>query len=292
MHNFISPESVNLVIYHANCVDGFASAWAAHKFLRSSTIYLPCAYGDIPIIPKAIDKRSIIYIVDFSFSRQVIKVFADLANQVVILDHHKTAQEVLESWETKPDNVTIVFDVERSGAGITWDYFHDTRNQRPEFIDYIEDRDLWRFFLPSSKEVNAYISFMPKTFEAYDDFLYTDIEDMVEIGAILLRQHQKICEEIILDAREVTINGKIGLACNCTPQFSSEVGNLLAQKSGTYGATYHSTRDGSVKWSLRSEKDYDVSAIAKQFGGGGHKNAAGFSLNPDEADNTDSISFP
>lgn len=59
---------------------------------------------------------------------------------------------------------------------------------------------------------------------------------------------------------------------------------MLAQKSGTYGATYYSTKDGSLKWSLRSTGNYDVSAIAKDFGGGGHKNAAGFTLVSDDAD--------
>ena len=33
---------------------------------------------------------------------------------------------------------------------------------------------------------------------------------------------------------------------------------------------------GKVRVSLRSEGDYDVSGIAKRYGGGGHKNAAGF----------------
>ncbi|PLX31947.1 MAG: hypothetical protein C0604_06035, partial [Clostridiales bacterium] len=34
--------------------------------------------------------------------------------------------------------------------------------------------------------------------------------------------------------------------------------------------------EGSVKVSMRSKGDYDVSQIASIFGGGGHKNAAGF----------------
>lgn len=300
MHNFISPAVTDVVIYHDNCVDGFASAWAAYRFLAPNTIYLPCSYGQIPELPNTINDHSNIYIVDFSFSRQILKVFAALAKHVVVLDHHKTAQEALENWEDKPENVEIVFDMNRSGAGITWDWFnqnwYDTpktnlalAGNRPSFINYVEDRDLWRFALPSSKEVNAYISHVPKTFEAYDDFDYTTFEDMSVSGKLLLDQHQKFCEEIVLDARDVIINDKAGLACNCTPQFSSEVGNLLTKKSGTYGATYHSTRDGSVKWSLRSEGDYDVSAIAKQFGGGGHKNASGFSLTPNETDRSDCI---
>ena len=39
-------------------------------------------------------------------------------------------------------------------------------------------------------------------------------------------------------------------------------------------------RDGNYIYSLRSRADsgIDVSAIAKKYGGGGHKNAAGFKL--------------
>lgn len=285
MHNFESPAHTHLVIYHANCTDGFAAAWVARRFLPIATRFEPCSYGEFP--KPALYQDKIVYIVDFSFPREVLTNMAAIATKIVVIDHHKTAQEALEDWEDRSENIKIYFDLSKSGAGRTWDYFNQPNTPRPAFIDYIEDRDLWKFKLPYSKEINAYISFVNKTFISYDILCGLATSKMIDKGELLLAQHQKICEEIALAAVFVTINKIPGLACNCTPQFSSEVGHILAQKSETFGATYHYIKNGSVKWSLRSIGDYDVSAIAKEFGGGGHKNAAGFTLGSDGADRSD-----
>lgn len=48
---------------------------------------------------------------------------------------------------------------------------------------------------------------------------------------------------------------------------------------GTFGLCWTLNQTKPVaNCSLRSNGDYDVSAIAKAFGGGGHKNAAGFEV--------------
>lgn len=285
-----------VVIYHDNCMDGFASAWAFHvlkeKNYPDGVEYISCIYGnDKPLAYPAYNDYNL-FVVDFSFSREWITKWAPAFNHVTILDHHKTAKEALENWEDKPENVTIVFDMSRSGAGITWDYFYESNygptygnTLRPLLIDYVEDRDLWKFKLAQSKEVNAVIAITPKDFKAYNNLsshMNMDIHKVTEIGEYLTIQHQQICESIVKDARPIIIQcapgeeGYHGLACNCTGQFSSEVGNLLVLSGANFGATYFSDKEGKVKWSLRSTGDYDVSKIAKSFGWGGHKNAAGF----------------
>jgi nanoRNase/pAp phosphatase (c-di-AMP/oligoRNAs hydrolase) len=70
-----------------------------------------------------------------------------------------------------------------------------------------------------------------------------------------------------------------GLAANCPPHLTSDVGHELANQSGTFGLCWTLSKEGlTAQCSLRSNGDYDVSAIAKAFGGGGHKNAAGFEV--------------
>lgn len=288
METVKSPTGTNkaVVIYHANCVDGFASAWAFHTLKENDypggVWYQAMSYGQQfdQIWPRG--KHVDCFIVDFSFDRKMLDVLARSFNKILVLDHHKTAAETLTTWEDKPKNLEIVFDMERSGCGITWDYFvGNERRVRPLFLNYIEDRDLWRFQLRESKEVNAFITFQDKTFNVYNLLNEFRLIDMARDGSLLMEQHQKFCEQMAEDARPLTISNGLGeswngLASNCTPQFSSEVGNLLANRSGTFGATYHSQKDGLVKWSIRSVGDYDVAAIAKLFGGGGHRNAAGF----------------
>ena len=119
------------VLYHANCDDGFGAAWAARKKLGDAAVYVPVKYGD-PLPPTVTGER--VYVVDFSYPRDVLETLADRC-KVVVLDHHKTAQEDLA------DLPFAEFDMERSGAGMTWDYFFPGQ-PRPPLIDHIEDRDL------------------------------------------------------------------------------------------------------------------------------------------------------
>ena len=69
-----------------------------------------------------------------------------------------------------------------------------------------------------------------------------------------------------------------GLAANCPFHLQSDVGHELANQSGTFGLLWCIDKDNRCKCSLRSNGEYDVSAIAKAFGGGGHRNAAGFQV--------------
>lgn len=287
-----------IVIYHANCMDGFGSAWAFHKLAEhkfTDVQYIPCSYGTVPDVDYT---GKLVYILDFSFSRDVLLKIKETAQTILVLDHHKTAQEALESWPSEEHpGIVIEFDMKRSGAGMTWDALckyivggEINVEPRPPLINYIEDRDLWKFQLPQSKEINAVIAaeaFDFPDWSALNIDLQTNIHNVVAIGCALLKQHTKHVESICKCAREcsisTTIHGLIepekvhhGLVANAPPQFASDVGHQLAQQSGTFGATYYTDEKGDTKWSLRSVGDYDVSAIAKEYGGGGHKNAAGF----------------
>jgi len=272
-----------VVIYHDNCVDGFASAWAfkrlAEKDYKDGVIYVPAQY-DKPLIRNELwDIRSDIFILDFSFSRNIITNYARAFASVTVLDHHKTAAEALSGWDHGFSNLEIVFDMSRSGAGISWDYFSEGQ-LRPELIDYVEDRDIWKWELPDSKEINSLIGFTKKEFDAYDrlhELLESRYDAAVGMGSLLLEQQQRHVQSIITTTkRPIKINGKHGLICNCPGQFASDVGNELAKMSGTFGATCYQGSDEKIHFSLRSIGDYDVSAMARDFGGGGHKNAAGF----------------
>lgn len=99
---------------------------------------------------------------------------------VVVLDHHKTAVEMLCGDATIGENVEKIIDMERSGATIAFDYFKEklfgkeTDLQRrndfgvgrelvPEtqfarvhrLFKYIEDGDLWKWVLPDSKAFSS-----------------------------------------------------------------------------------------------------------------------------------------
>lgn len=69
--------------------------------------------------------------------------------------------------------------------------------------------------------------------------------------------------------------------CKASTEDIAQVANILNTVPGTKFSLILSERgDGTVKGSMRSEeyKDTDVSKIAAQFGGGGHKLASGFEV--------------
>lgn len=280
-----------LIIYHKDCTDGYGAAFAAWYEFRDNAEYLACQYGDDNHkgnILEIIDGRGV-YILDFSFPKEVMEELIERAETVVWLDHHKTA---FESWcpgefdryEYQTPNTYILLNNNRSGAVLSWEYFF-APEQAPRLLRHIDDRDRWQFKMEGTKEIHAMLSSMkPWAFEQWEKLLDTPVDQLAADGAAILRAQNLHVSSMTKQAMKCAIVNPRdtygmfpaeGLAVNATLHIS-EVGNELAKKSGTYGLVWYVGQDGRCKCSLRSIGDYDVSAIAKTFGGGGHKNAAGF----------------
>lgn len=258
-----------LVLYHANCLDGFGAAYAAWRRFEDSADYVPVNYGDSP--PDVTGKE--VYILDFSYKRDVLLEMEAKAKSLLVLDHHKTAQEDLEGLDF------AIFDMDRSGCVIAWEHFH--HSYAPAALRLIQDRDLWRFHMSITKPFSAALrAFVPQTFEAWDYAISSlaATHELARRGEDLLAVFDKDVAELAKRSHAIRLRGFDGLACNATPKYASELGNVLAEESGTFAAIY--SFDGATQlwyYSLRSVGDFDVSEIAKHWLGGGHKNAAGFS---------------
>jgi hypothetical protein len=229
-----------------------------------------------------------IYILDFSFPHEVMTHLMREAEHVTWLDHHKTAFEMwtpnIEITPTtlyKHENahVFITLDNARSGAAIAWDFFQ--ASPRPNLIQHIQDYDLWQFKLDDTK---AYMKALwltaPWSFEQWADLEANQANygcsAFVSAGAALLREHNNQVQRATAKSRRCMVHASYGLAVNAPPNLTSDSGHALAVQSGTFGLIYHIDHELKAKCSLRSTGDYDVSALAKVYGGGGHKNAAGF----------------
>jgi oligoribonuclease NrnB/cAMP/cGMP phosphodiesterase (DHH superfamily) len=227
----------------------------------------PGVYGEDP--PDVTGQH--VMLVDFSYKRPVLERMAQQAASVTIIDHHQSAQADLEGL----DGVSAFFDMHRSGAGLTWDIFFPGQ-PRPALIDHVEDRDLWRFKLPKTREIQAAVFSYPYEFEVWDRLMEANLDDLAAEGAAIERKHQKDVAELIGKAtRRMTIAGHTVPVANLPYVYASDAGHLLAQGE-PFAGCYYDTPTGRV-FSLRSHEDgMDVSKIAAQYGGGGHKHAAGF----------------
>jgi hypothetical protein len=294
-----------ICIYHGGCVDGFTAAWAVWRALGEIDFH-PGIYGEAP---PDVTGRDVI-MVDFSYKRPVIDTMAATCRTMLILDHHKTAAADLArierpyvenmGWEAYLDSVHnafhqldrdprapfAIFDMERSGAQIAWDFFHTAAHPRPTLVDYVADRDLWRFNLEFSREVSAYIYSWPMDFDQWTrtalklDASERDFQDVFLSGAAILRQHDRNVASVIRNTRQtMVIGGQRVPVANCPHFMGSEAGHMLGEDQ-PFAATYYD-REGGRVFSLRSrEGGADVAAIAAQYGGGGHYHAAGFKAAP------------
>lgn len=279
---------MDLIISHRGCPDGWAAAYICKKRYPEAEIML-LDHGKNP--PYAEVEGKNVIVVDFSWRTREENIrLSKLAKSFQILDHHKTAEAELEGLDF------ATFDMKRSGAGLAWDYIYgkdsrcfsgwvnvntDEKNwwlPRPWWVDYTEDRDLWNWALPNSKEVNEYLRVLPKTIESWDAMAAHDtVETATQAGIGIEKGTQYYVREVVGQRQLGTLNGLTVGVVNAQYVSCSEVGNELAKES-QIGMSYFEREDGIMQFSLRSIGDIDVSVIAKENGGGGHKNAAGFQL--------------
>jgi hypothetical protein len=275
-----------LVIYHGGCRDGFAAAWAASCALRGrgGADYHAGYYGQPP--PDVRGRE--VYVVDFSYPRETLEQMHADAAWLIVLDHHKTAQAAMEGLSFAR------FDMNRSGAGMTWDWFAretgEVTDTRPWLIDYVEDRDLWRHALPHSHEVNAWIGSLAFDLAAWDAAHADMAQDAVEVGdplraavikgKAIIAKTQQYVREVSKNARRVSFAGFDNIPLVNAPQVDiSELLDHLGQGE-PIAMGWWQRADGVFQYSLRSREpsEVDVSEIAKRYGGGGHKRAAGFQV--------------
>ncbi len=280
-----------LCIYHANCTDGFTAAWAVRRALGDEVEFHPGVYGEAP---PDVTGRNVV-LVDFSYKRAVLNEMAAKAHSVLVLDHHKSAQEDLAGFQEPPEDweawkyaishenplgfPAVRFDMLRSGAGITWDFFFP-EDERPELLDFVEDRDLWLFKLPATRFACAALFSYDQTFENWDAIFDYPVENIIDDGKALERNHLKLVKDSVRFARKMEIGGHTVPVLNTIPSLTSDCGHELA-KGNPFSACYVDVQN-SRQFSLRStDEGLDVSEIAKMYGGGGHRNAAGFKVSRD-----------
>ena len=266
-------DAPHLVLYHDNCPDGFTAAWAAWRaFGDQRAQYVAVNYGQSP--PLHLAMRRDVYLVDFSYPRTALDQLADVAASVTIFDHHETARADLKDWSRG----RVVFDMERSGAGITWDELHFWL--RPKLISYVEDRDLWRWALPHSRAVSEWLFSIPRTFRDWDDATYElerDLEGVVKQGEGFLRLKRERVAKVCENVRWVTLGGQRIPVVNTAWDFS-EIGEYLAERLDAPCAGYYFDRADRRQWGFRRRAgaDFNVAALCQRYGGGGHPGAAGF----------------
>lgn len=203
-----------LCIYHGSCADGFGAAWVVNCFCQQNDIPVEFHAGVYQNSPPDCTDRHVL-LVDFSYKADVLAEMHYASRSLLVLDHHKTARddlsmlpiakgisETLQNWMIEAYYpASAVFDMERSGAGITWDYFYPGK-PRPKLIDHIEDRDLWKFKLEGTREIQAALFSYPYDFETWDKLIWEfeswSVNSRLQLeGKAIERKHFKDINELL-----------------------------------------------------------------------------------------------
>ncbi|KAH6770520.1 DHHA1 domain protein [Perilla frutescens var. hirtella] len=312
------------VLYHYPCPDGAFAALAAYLFFSHSpaaatplffpnTVYAPLRAENLPL--NEIDN---VYLLDFVGPPGFVEQLSSKVGSVVVLDHHKTALEMLGSGIPASGNVTKVIDMDRSGATIAYDYFKEkllggdansniddavAEFQRVRrLFEYIEDGDLWRWRLPNSKAFSSGLKDLKHEFDAtsnpllFQQLLSLDLDTVISQGMSSLADKQRMIEEVLEQSYEIALGG--GAFGNCLAvnadsiqELRSELGHQLACKSlkmnlrGIGAVVYRVPElenDLLLKISLRSVDDEDTTPISQTYEGGGHRSASSFIMDSAE----------
>ncbi len=272
-----------LVLFHDACMDGLTAAWLMWRRHFERADYQAVRYGEPP--PDVCDRY--VYVLDFSYPPDVMLKMALDAKRVICLDHHKSAIERDADWDhMKHCNVELHFDMTQSGAMLTNQYLNALRSLW--IVDYVQDRDLWAWKLPHSREINAYLAASVmgldtvEAFHKLNDIRAESLKEVTQRGIGARMQIDAYVRQVSKEAHFVQFDGAKVPVVNVSRPFTSDVLNELA-KGKPFALGWREEGEKLV-FSLRSteESSTDVSLIAKKFGGGGHRNAAGFVRNRGE----------
>ena len=279
-----NSEKEIVIVYHKSsdtefCEDGFAAAFAAWLRFRSKAEYWPGLHGKQ--IPIEAFRGKIAYFLDFSYPIAVMEKIEAVSKSLTVIDHHKSVIEEAKGLPYFAESKTGL-----SGAALAWHYFQDPKKKYslPLMFQHIQDNDLWKHQLEETKPFIYRLRLEKHTFKHWEELLY-QLEDkgqhsyckFIKQGKLLQKQIEYDTDAMMDQAFPVKLSGIVGLAINANRSYVSELGEKLANQSGTFAAIFKILPDAWVDISLRSQSDEcDVGKIATSFGGGGHPRSAGF----------------
>lgn len=253
-----------------------------------------------------------VIMVDFSFPMELMKAIQNTANSFIWIDHHRTAMEEHEKFGLDLPGMRRVG---WAACELTWSFIRGDDCDVPEAVRLLGRYDVWDHqdpavlpfqyrcrmedTMPTSPEALYFwhhlLSDDPQFLDAGNN-VFLELQDVVSEGRLLLeyesQQNAKFCNTY---AKETVVHAPKGIIFdprNGDPAFpySAIAANRGFCNSKLFDSVYDPAKHDLMvsfvrhagrthKWtvSLYSTKpDVDCGAIAKTFGGGGHKGAAGF----------------
>jgi hypothetical protein len=300
----------NYVIFHKNCLDGFTGFLILHN---SNSIDYENAkiFPDVPSatkMPPGVEDKNVI-IIDVAYNSNVLQDIIKYAKSVVFIDHHETIKNDVENIKKTSkyaDKLTVIYDDRLCGATLTWNFIHE-KKKMPLFLSYIQDNDTGTWNLPDTEHFVAAI-------EAKYDFrvdkenmrtwekLFADktVTKLIKRGRIyyeyvkfLVKSNKNrysvhnFPSDVIYSEHKSLFSkpGQYKVAVYCgsgCPSATALARQIMKNTNCDFVIMWVYIMDKKKYVLTFRSRDADVGAIAKVFGGGGHKLAASCSITSDK----------
>jgi oligoribonuclease NrnB/cAMP/cGMP phosphodiesterase (DHH superfamily) len=247
--------------------------YAAWKKFGDKAEYIGVNYGKP--LPR-IENGSDVYIIDFSYPKEILRELNGRSSKLLVLDHHKTAQEDLAG------EPYAIFDMDRSGAVLAWNYFFPDSTV-PTLLEMIQDMDLWKWKIPGTRNIMNFLEILGDDVSTWDQLVPLRGGVYSKGGYISQYQDRLLEKQVHKDNIAFRNIGKHKVGILNTSVYPSEIGSWICINCNVdYSMTWNMDSTNVVRLSFRSVGDFDVSEIAKLYGGGGHRNASGARTTPDK----------
>jgi hypothetical protein len=284
-----------LVLYHWPCADGAFAALAARMSPTEGRrmIFVPhkttqaLSIDSLPAAEK-------VYLLDFCGPTGFMRTLCAKYPSVVLLDHHKTADEemtkMLASPEGQPSNLHVKLDMNHSGCVIALNYFGVADQMSADTLriyEYVQDGDLWAHKLPNSKTFtaglqarNLYYDFAKNPSE-FSVMFNLGVADIMRLGDSELERQRLFHEDALKAATHVTAGPFDQCLVFESPAWIagiSELGHQLAERSPSRVGIVAFPLEGDsgkIKLAVRSVGPVDTTHLTSLYGGGGHQNSSG-----------------
>jgi nanoRNase/pAp phosphatase (c-di-AMP/oligoRNAs hydrolase) len=288
-----------IIVYHADCIDGAASAWLAAKAHGGNVTYVPYDHsnkrGSEENLKAALADQDEVCFVDVTPEQPFLKELLAAGKKIQILDHHVSAAKQLEGFAH--ENLKIFFDVKSPSASkMIWQHYfpHETA---PPIIDLINLMDGSGSELRTPEQFAAAafvdsrdINTTKKALDTVRGLAKLKFNVMAQKGAPLVADQQARIDRLINNAAIVQVqllpetkpvdvpivNGDIR---NFGRQISERLVELGRHSGVNIAFAWAYQKTGTVTMSIRSNGDPDISLVTdhlrKTLGitGGGHKDS-------------------
>ena len=268
-------------VIHHNDFDGFACKYAAWSMLQESAVYHAAKSYNDPF-PFTLTSEDVVYILDFSYSVKDLLGIKSKCKELLVIDHHKAICEEIMSCPELKDN--IIYSDNKAACLLCWEYFKKNTDY-PSLFKICDDYDRYILDYPFSNAVNSLIMNEVKD-NMYEWYKLVCFNSEYELFIKKAKVIQEYMNSVVNKSVENNIKyiykyeGLNVALFNCT-YLPNEISAAIYNRPDIdFTICYSFTNEGIVKFNLRSskQKDIDVSAIARELGGGGHKNASGINM--------------